>query len=296
MLEMIRIKYLKWIVPCLAAGSALLYTLCILYSFDSEIGYFNPSPLLVATRIVFGLSLVVPLFFVIAAKDVKEYPTTYDPSAVALRRYDRKLAAFPVLGFLVCGSGLLIPYTSAINAVCAVLCLCGIVFFAQMLGTKMSALWGLPIVVFCLIRMYAVYTNFRIPLNSPLKESVLYGLLSILLVVLAEMQCMTSEGKPRYWFFSMSIVSSVGASAGIPFLIYYIRQEEITSSLAVQAFLSLTMAGYCIYRLTSVLRPRPADSADPTEPADTETETAADDSEEPSGQESQESTDRGQIQ
>ena len=185
MLDKIRLSVLKWIVPLLAVASALLYTFCILFSFDSEIGYFDSSPLLIATRIVFGLSLVVPLFFVFAAKDVRDYPMAYDPSAVALRRYDRKLAAFPVLGLLVCGSGLMIPFTSAINAVCAVFCLVGIIFFAQMLGTKMSALWGLPIIVFCLIRLYVVYTNFHIPLNSPLKESVLYGLLAIMLVVLA---------------------------------------------------------------------------------------------------------------
>ena len=290
MMDKIRISALKWVVPSLTLISALLYTFSILFSFDSEVGYFDVSPLLIAARIGFGLSLVVPLFFVIAATDTKSYPLTYDPSAVALRRYDRKLAAFPVLGLLICGTGLLIPFASAINAVCAVLCLVGIIFFAQMLGTRMSALWGLPIIVFCMIRLYVIYTDFHIPLNSPLKESVMYGLLTIMLVILAEMQCMTSAGKPRYWFFSMSVSSSVGAVAGIPFLIYYIRQEAITSSFAVQAFLSLTMAGYCIYRLTSVLRPR---SENPDAPSDPDSSVVPDEAER-SGDVSQSSSDRGQ--
>ena len=231
--------------------ATVLRVFSVLFFFDKHIGYYELGAALpVAADFFCALSAV--FFAVVATFLITERSEVTAPHTIS--RFSALVPGAAILFYslmyaeeLFAGDPYKIPLLFSVALFIAAT-LTVIFFFSILITDQPSALSinaGVGVIIWLALRWISSYTNFDVPMNSPLKLFFHFGCIGAGLLIVAEMRAFFHIEKPKFYFFSLfgSIlclaVSTIPAIAGVladSFEVYpFIRDDLVLFGLLVYA-------------------------------------------------------------
>ena len=263
-------------LPCLGV---ILRTVAMFVCFDREVGYFDPCLL---TYLLSALSVVAVLLPTVMAlltpKD--SLPNLWPEGKQDCSAF---LPAVLCLAFAMISIGAINHYSSKVKlaSVAALLALISALYYflvaLQPLGkrikvTTLSAIGYAPI-LWSLIAMAETYTDPFTTMNSPIKLSLQFGFLGVMLATVSELRFRLSKPTPRAAICFNGIAIYFCLTGSIPTLIdltvQLINRKLDAFHETMHMAYALVLLGVGIYtmvRLCAYMTTNPATEADPQEP------------------------------
>lgn len=201
--------------------SVVLRSLCMVFYFDVDPGYFTADLMPVLSNVLYFVAITIALVCVsLTPKDSLSselHTRLRAPVAIIL---GLSLAAFTVISFIVCfpsrQSKLMIAPT--------LLGLFAAIYFllsAKRNGRypdRLSFLGYLP-VLWSIGAIGEIYFDNYTTMNSPIKTSLLFALLGFMFIMLAELRFRVNQPMPRYSVFMLSVGGFTTLTGSIPVLV-----------------------------------------------------------------------------
>jgi len=254
--------------------ATVLRVLSVLFFFDKHIAYYEIDALLPMVADFFcALSAVffaVVATFLITEKSEVTAPHTISRFAALIPGAAILFYSFVFAEELFTGNPYNIP--AAFSVALFLAATFSVIFFFSILFTDqpsaVSINAGVGIIVWLSLRWISSYTNFDVPMNSPLKLFFHFGCIGAALLVVAEMRAFFGIEKPKFYFFSLfgSIlclsVSTIPAIVGVlnkSFKVYpFIKDDLVLCGLLIYAIVR------AIELMVHKLKAEKADAAEET--------------------------------
>ncbi len=290
-----KLKVYLYSTTALALVCAILRAVCYFVSFDASIGYFNDTPLVAITNILFVLTLLWATsgFLLIPKKAMQSARFDFGGNAVFFTSliagfvmaadFVYKIYAYNKNGvfkrFEFVFSDSYRSDSLQIERVTMVLVIVGIVssllssicFFARSsLKSKKALTAGLGI--FPMLRLLSgtalVYFEMNVQMNSPSKLMIQFAMISLMLYFLGEERQYISneyERPGRYFVFGL-IAFVLSISTGVSELIAYYSGLLTRGDFCVEAFICFILSFYVLSRILVLASPlEPAAQTDAVE-------------------------------
>ena len=258
--------------------SVVLRSLCMVFYFDVDPGYFDADFMQVLSNVLYFVTIGIALVCVcLTPKDSlpsELHTRMRAPVAIIL---GLSLAAFTVISFIVCFPS----RQSKIMIAPALLGLLAATYFllsAKRNGQypdRFSFLGYLP-VLWSVSAVGEIYFDNYTTMNSPIKISLLFALLGFMFIMLAELRFRVNRPMPRYSVFLLSVGGFTTLTGSIPVLVATGagKLDNIRHLLYAAVLLFAGLYGfYLLFRYALFPSDVPAEMID--EPAPTISETVA---------------------
>ena len=214
-----------WCSATLTLVGIILRTVAMFISFDSKVGYFNPSLLTTLMTVVsFAAVLLSAVLCIVIRKDT--LPQIW-PSP------RRHLApVFPFALFASSSIGVLWYYategqSNTTMVLTGILGLVSAIYYLLLIlqsagkgiGTNALAAIGYAPVLWSLLAVAETYTDQFTTMNSPIKLSLQFGFLSIALMMVAELRFLLNKPAPRAALYFHAIALYFCLTGSIPTLL-----------------------------------------------------------------------------
>lgn len=231
---------------CTALRTVAMYT-----SFDTDIGYFKSGALSTASDIISLISIISIIVLAILAK--KSEATASDLNRVSTPFSYMQLgnAALLIIGSFF----FLILYMQSKSVLDLLLVISGIpaaVYFVisylykkeiiKISATTVAGL-GMLVILWALLCIAHVYFDNFVQMNSPIKNSIQFGFLSIMISMLADIRYLIGKPSPRFYLCAHGLAFFLCLVGTVPYLIYDFRISFIDESYCRLVFM---MFGWCI--------------------------------------------------
>ena len=253
-----------WGAVAIAVLGVILRTVCVLFFFDGDIGYFNSSAVSFVTQglsvlsVVFcgvvciiipkgvlptsdcrgtsrlSLSLALPSLL-LGAFAVAQLISPLVPSGSSLSRISL-FATILALGGCVCGLSALLTHRADVKGKCTA----GLGF--------LTAAWA----ILCLADLYF---DLLTPMNSPVKTIMEFAFLSVALLAITELRFLYDKAHPRMAAAVYGIASYFTLTAGVSTLAS-IAVSPFKLSNVIYAVALTGMGIYAVTRLFGYLLPQ----------------------------------------
>lgn len=252
--------------------SVVLRSLCMVFYFDVDPGYFSADFMPVLSNVLYFITIGIALVCVcLTPKDSlpsELHTRMRAPVAIML---GLSLAIFTAISFIVCFPA----RQSKIMIAPALLGLLAATYFLLSVNRngrypdRLSFLGYLP-VLWCVSAIGEIYFDNYTTMNSPIKISLLFALLGFMFIVLAELRFRVNRPMPRYSVFLLSVGGFTALTGSIPLLIATGagKLDNIRHLLYAIVLLFAGLYGfYLLFRYTLFPSDAPAETID--EPAPT---------------------------
>lgn len=231
--------------------ATVLRVLSVLFFFDKHIGYYETEAFLPMAADFFcalgAVFFAVVATFLITEKSEVTAPHTISRFAALVPGAAILFYSFMYAEELFTGDPRKIPVALSIAlflaATFSVIFFFAILFTEQPSAVAINA--GVGVIVWLALRWISSYTNFDVPMNSPLKVFFHFGCIGAALLIVAEMRAFFGIEKPKFYFFSLfgSIlciaVSTIPAIVGVftkSFDVYpFIKDDLVLFGLLIYA-------------------------------------------------------------
>lgn len=233
-------------LTCTALRTVAMYT-----SFDTDIGYFKGGALSTASDIISLVSIIA--IIVLAMLTPKSTVTVSDLNRINTPFAYMQLgnAALLIVGSII----FLILYMQSKSVLDLLLVISGIpaaVYFVtsylykkeiiKISATTVAGL-GMLVILWALLCIAHVYFDNFVQMNSPIKNSIQFGFLSIMISMLADIRYLIGKPSPRFYLCSHGLTFFLCLVGTVPYLIYDFRISFIDESYCRLVFM---MFGWCI--------------------------------------------------
>ena len=244
-------------IPVLVAVSfaitilaTVLRVLSILFFFDKDISYYSVDALLPTVSDFFcalsAIFFAVVSTFLISEKSEVVPPHTASRFAAVIPGGVVLFYALVRAGELFMGDPRAIP--AAYDVILFLATTLSVIFFFSILFSKqpsaVSINAGVGMIIWIALRWITSYTNFEVPMNSPLKLFFHFGCIGAAMLIVAEMRALFGIEKPKLYFFSLFGSILCLAISCIPAMVGY-----FTGSFEVYPFIKddFVLLGMFIY-------------------------------------------------
>ena len=207
--------------------ATVLRVLSVLFFFDKYIGYYETEAFLPMAADFFcalgAVFFAVVATFLITEKSEVTAPHTISRFAALVPGAAILFYSFMYAEELFTGDPYKIPL--ALTVALFLAATFSVIFFFSILFTEQpSAIAinaGVGVIIWLSLRWISSYTNFDVPMNSPLKVFFHFGCIGAALLIVAEMRAFFGIEKPKFYFFSLFgsvlclAVSTIPAIVGV---------------------------------------------------------------------------------
>lgn len=241
------------------AVCVLLRLLCILFFFDSDIGYYvSGAPLPIILNVLLILAVAAAIVFCLIPR-VRVVPVTPTLTASV-----KKSAVFPAVGFAayaVVYFTWLADYASIYGTLpfsyilTAITTLCACAFFCLIVFRKSNSdllyvLTGIMSIVWLVISLAECYFDTLVQMNSPNKLIFQFAALGGMLLLVNELRQGFEFKRPGFHLFSASVASLFLLNSSVPSIICSLTGDMPKSySLIYSDAVLLLLAVFAVVRL-----------------------------------------------
>ena len=254
-----------WGAVAIAVLGVILRTVCVLFFFDGDIGYFNSSTVSFVTQ---GLSVLSVVFsFVVCIIIPKGVLPTSDrraTSRLSLALPSLLLGAFAVAQLItpLVPSGSSLSRISLFATILALGgCVCGLVALLThrtCVKDKCIAGLGFLTAAWAILCLADLYFDLLTPMNSPVKTIMEFAFLSVALLAITELRFLYDKAHPRMAAAVYGIAAYFTLTAGVPTLvgIAFSAINPFKLSNVIYAVALTGMGIYAVTRLFGYLLPQ----------------------------------------
>ena len=249
-----RLTLLSIIALSLAALTAILRTVSLLFFYD-RIGYFKSgAPVPIILGVIYALAIV---FFGAAA-----FLNKYDEPSVKLTRGSAMAALLPCVAFIpyiVSKANMLFSLpagakTPIIELLSLLFAIVSAVYFLSLALSKqpsaLSAVLGVGCIVWSALAWISSYLDFYVPMNSPDKIFFSLACVGCMLLVLSDVRAIYGAARPKFYYFSFFSAILVIATSAFPNIIGNFKDVFASYSLKYE---DAVFAGILIYAIIRLL-------------------------------------------
>ena len=270
-------------ILCLAPLAAVLRTVALFTSFDTEIGYFNESFIVTLVNWLIVLTSAFAICGLLFISKEADLPKKADNSAnsiffsatfagfIMLADFFYKLvsvigggkfsyykmifsSAFRAENAYMLRVGAIIEIMGVIAAVLSAVC-----FFVRSSKNpkaKLSAWLGFFPIIRALVGVAQIYFDMTVQMNHPSKLMLQFALISVMFYFLCEEREYVSEEhmRPRGFFISGCLAFFLCFVGGVSEIVGFFSGVLSEGSLCVEAFFSFIVSFYILARTNSFVR------------------------------------------
>lgn len=236
--------------------ATVLRVLSVLFFFDKEIAYYSIDALLPVVSDFF-CALGAVFFAVVSTFLITEKSEVVPPHTIS--RFAAAIPGGMVLFYSLIRAGELFmgdPHKKplAMEVILFLASTLAVIFFFSILfsnqPSSVSINAGVGMIIWLALRWISSYTDFNVPMNSPLKLFFHFGCIGAALLIVAEMRAFFGIENPKFYFFSLFGSILCMSISCVPAMVGY-----FTDSFEVYPFINedLVLLGMLIYAVVRAI-------------------------------------------
>ena len=253
-------KILIYSTVSLSVICAILRCVCLLFYYDTDIGYYTASSYLptLTSVIIVASALFLILFSLIFMPKVGEIK----PLGGSLKYY----AIIPAATFLLplmSAVGNLALQRSYFEFFVLIASVCAMTFFALLafsdnLASSATIVFGVGVILWLALAWLSSYTNFFVPMNSPGKVFFHFACVGAALLVVGELRCLCATAKPKTYYCYLCVAIFTLSAYTLPYVVGSLSGiTEKSDATAAQSVVLIGLLIYACIRVFSLLTENP---------------------------------------
>ena len=239
--------------------ATVLRVLSVLFFFDKDISYYSVDALLPVVSDFF-CALGAVFFAVVSTFLITEKSEVVPPHTIS--RFASAIPGGMVLFYALVRAGELFmgdPHAKplALEIILFLASTLAVIFFFSILFSNqpstVSINAGVGMIIWLALRWISSYTDFNVPMNSPLKLFFHFGCIGAALLIVAEMRAFLGIEKPKFYFFSLFGSILCLSISCIPAMVGYFTESFEVYPFINEDFVLLGMLVYAIVRAIELL-------------------------------------------